>query len=97
MPDSSSHLSTERVGIVTSSSSKASAICSSSGRSMSCPRFNSSRPRLVANLFAAVRPIRFWFRLPSSPRSGISMNSLVLQSSARTITSWATSTRRRVR
>ena len=62
-PDSSSHLSTERTGIVTSSSSKASAIASSSGRSISWPRFSSSRPRLVANFFAATRPIRFWFRL----------------------------------
>ncbi len=48
---------------MTSSSPNASAISSSSGRSISWPRLSSSRPRLVANFFAVIRPIRFGFRL----------------------------------
>ena len=79
-PVSSSHLSTERTGTVTSSSPNASAISSSSGRSISWPRLSSSRPRLVANFFAAIRPIRFGLSWPSSLRSGDSTKSFVLQS-----------------
>ena len=97
MPDSASHFSVERTGILTSSSPNASAIASTSARVISWLRFSSSRPRLVSSFFAASRPNRLSLSELSSLRSAISMCSLVLQSSSRTITSWATSTRRRVR
>jgi hypothetical protein len=82
---------------VTSSSPNASAISAISASVICWFFLSSSRPRLVANFFAARRPSRLGLSSPSSRRSGISMKSFVLQSSIRTITSWATSTRRRVR
>ena len=103
-PKSLLHLSTERTGSAISFASSPSsstisrirAVVSSSpfDASFVLPGFPS-----LSGLYTSVASTRpAAERLtPSGRNSGTVMNSFVLQSSSRMITSWATSTRRRVR